>query len=74
GILFKKGKLVRKVPMEDLMDTLIQEVEILAKEKEAEANGEADTTVHADSGWEPLVPQSDQPTTLGKAIPVLPSR
>ena len=33
GILFKKGKLVRKVPMEELMDTLIEEVEQLAKEK-----------------------------------------
>ena len=36
GILFKKGKLVRKVPIEELMDTLIQEVELMAKEKEAE--------------------------------------
>lgn len=36
GILFKKGKLLRKVPAEELMETLIQEVELLAKEKEAE--------------------------------------
>ncbi|HJU06647.1 MAG TPA: flavodoxin-dependent (E)-4-hydroxy-3-methylbut-2-enyl-diphosphate synthase, partial [Nitrospiraceae bacterium] len=36
GILFKKGKLLRKVPSEELMETLIQEVEILAKEKETE--------------------------------------
>jgi (E)-4-hydroxy-3-methylbut-2-enyl-diphosphate synthase len=42
GILFKKGKLVRKVPMEELMDVLIQEVEVMAKEKEAETgNGHA---------------------------------
>ena len=40
GILFKKGKLVRKVPIEELMDTLIHEVEQLAKEKEAEGSGE----------------------------------
>ena len=72
GILFKKGKLVRKVPMEELMDTLIQEVEQLAKEKEAEGNGEA--VAHAGEGWEPLVPESAQPSTLGKAIPVLPNR
>ncbi len=39
GILFKKGKLVRKVPMEELMDRLIEEVESLAKEKEAEEAG-----------------------------------
>src|SRR6476646_988224 len=28
---FKKGKLVRKVPIEELMDTLIYEVELMAK-------------------------------------------
>ncbi|TKS61485.1 MAG: 4-hydroxy-3-methylbut-2-en-1-yl diphosphate synthase [Nitrospira sp.] len=70
GILFKKGKLVRKVPMEELMDTLIQEVEQLAKEKEAEGSGEA--VAHATKdGWEQLVPQSDEPSTRGKEIPVL---
>jgi (E)-4-hydroxy-3-methylbut-2-enyl-diphosphate synthase len=71
GILFKKGKLVRKVAMDELMDTLIQEIEILAKEKEAEEKGEADPAVRAHSEWEPLVPHSDQPSTLGKEIPVL---
>ena len=40
GILFKKGKLVRKVPIADLMECLIEEVEQMAKEKEAE--GDAD--------------------------------
>jgi len=73
GILFKKGKLVRKVPLEELMDTLIQEVEQLAKEKEAEGNGEA-VVASAGNAWEPLTPQSDQPSTLGKEIPVLPRR
>ncbi|MBH0194967.1 MAG: hypothetical protein HP494_05045 [Nitrospira sp.] len=73
GILFKKGKLVRKVPMEELMDTLIQEVEQLAKEKEAEGNGET-VAPAATEGWEPLSPESDRPSTLGKEIPVLPSR
>jgi (E)-4-hydroxy-3-methylbut-2-enyl-diphosphate synthase len=69
GILFKKGKLVRKVPIEELMDTLIQEVELMAKEKDAEENGEA--AVHSNGGWESIIPQSDQPATLGKEIPVL---
>lgn len=70
GILFKKGKLVRKVPIEELMDTLIQEVEQLAKEKEVEGSGEA--VAHAtEDGWERLVPQSDEPSTRGKEIPVL---
>ena len=73
GILFKKGKLVRKVPMDELMDTLIMEVEQLAKEKEAEGSGEPAASVAA-SGWESLIPQGDQPTTLGKEIPVLPHR
>ncbi|OQW31852.1 MAG: 4-hydroxy-3-methylbut-2-en-1-yl diphosphate synthase [Nitrospira sp. HN-bin3] len=73
GILFKKGKLVRKVPMEELMDTLIVEVEQLAKEKEAEGNGEPVAAVATD-GWEPLIPRGDQPSTLGKEIPVLPHR
>ena len=70
GILFKKGKLVRKVPMEELMDTLIHEVEIMAKEKEAEGSGDA--SAHGnEAGWEPLAPEADQPSTLGKVIPVL---
>lgn len=73
GILFKKGKLVRKVPMEELMDTLIQEVEQLAKEKEAEGNGEVAASADT-NGWESLAPQSDRPSTLGKEIPVLPHR
>jgi len=73
GILFKKGKLVRKVPMEELMDTLIVEVEQLAKEKEAESNGEASASVSS-NGWESMEPQSDHPSTLGKEIPVLPLR
>ncbi len=72
GILFKKGKLVRKVPMDELMDTLIQEVELLAKEKEAEQTGEAGAA--PSTNWEPLVPQSDQLSTLGKEIPVYPHK
>lgn len=73
GILFKKGKLVRKVPIEELMDTLIVEVEQLAKEKEAEGSSEPAASIAA-NGWEPLIPQGDQPSTLGKEIPVLPHR
>jgi (E)-4-hydroxy-3-methylbut-2-enyl-diphosphate synthase len=73
GILFKKGKLVRKVPMEELMDTLIQEVELLAKEKETENNCEATASVPS-NGWESLEPQSNHPSTLGREIPVLPRR
>jgi (E)-4-hydroxy-3-methylbut-2-enyl-diphosphate synthase len=74
GILFKKGKLVRKVPMPELMDTLLQEVEILAKEKEAEETAESEAATPAGGGWEPLIPPSDQTSTLGKEIPVLSNR
>src|SRR5918993_599787 len=66
GILFKKGKLVRKVPMEELMDTLIHEVELLAKEKDAESAGEPVSP--SSEGWEALPGQSDR--TAGKEIPV----
>ena len=67
GILFKKGKLVRKVPMDELMDTLIHEVEQLAKEKEAEASGES-AAAPSNEEWETL-PGPD--ATRGKEIPVL---
>lgn len=73
GILFKKGKLVRKVPLDQLMDTLIQEVELLAKEKEAEASGQTPAEP-AQGEWEPITPDAEQPSTLGREIPVLPNR
>ena len=72
GILFKKGKLVRKVPIEELMDTLIYEVELMAKEKDAEGNGAV--IASSNEGWESMLPQSDDPSTRGKEIPVLPNR
>lgn len=67
GILFKKGKLLRKVPSEELMETLIQEVEILAKEKEAE--GAVETAAP-----EPSFESADPPSSLVREIPVLPNR
>ncbi|HNP28241.1 MAG TPA: flavodoxin-dependent (E)-4-hydroxy-3-methylbut-2-enyl-diphosphate synthase [Nitrospirales bacterium] len=36
GILFKKGKLYKRVPSEELLDTLIEEVELMAKEQGGE--------------------------------------
>lgn len=79
GILFKKGKLVRKVPMAELMDTLIAEVEVMAKEKEAEAptaHSPAATQGHAstDALWNGSTYASDSDSTLRREIPVLPSR
>jgi hypothetical protein len=36
--VFKKGKLYKRVPSEELMDTLIEEVEAMAKEQDAEGS------------------------------------
>ncbi len=83
GILFKKGKLVRKVPMEELMDTLIQEVELLAKEKEAEGAGDSLAPVAVSGGdgeptWKAAGLIQDHPSThrstSSREIPVLPSK
>ena len=73
GILFKKGKLVRKVPMPELMDCLIEEVELMAKEKEAEGAGS--DCGEFDSRESLRSPDSDtQPSTLSREIPVLPNK
>ncbi|MGQ0811795.1 MAG: flavodoxin-dependent (E)-4-hydroxy-3-methylbut-2-enyl-diphosphate synthase [Nitrospiraceae bacterium] len=77
GILFKKGKLVRKVPMEELMETLIQEVEVLAKEKEAEDSGDAEPS-HANGKnsqtHEPSIPLIASAPSTSREIPVLPNK
>ena len=79
GILFKKGKLMRKVPLEELMDTLIHEVELLAKEKEAEAAGGTHETAassdgQAEPGWELIGHAPDEHSTIVRDIPVLPTK
>ena len=67
GILFKKGKLVRKVPSEVLLETLVQEVEALAKEKEAENGQTAPVPSKA------IPPANDLPQDSPKVIPVVPA-
>ncbi|WP_447986343.1 flavodoxin-dependent (E)-4-hydroxy-3-methylbut-2-enyl-diphosphate synthase [Nitrospira sp. Nam74] len=71
GILFKKGKLVRKVPMAELMECLIQEVDQMAKEKEAEDTDSMPSSNgrHAGFTWDPT--DAPIPSTLGREIPVL---
>jgi len=75
GILFKKGKLLRKVPSEELMETLIQEVELLAKEKAAE---ETDDTppAHGNGGSTPSPHHSanESSSSLTRDLPVLPQK
>jgi (E)-4-hydroxy-3-methylbut-2-enyl-diphosphate synthase len=76
GILFKKGKLVRRVPMAELMDTLIEEVELMAKEREAEgANGAPASERNGGARHEtaaPPAPPASAPSS--RELPVLPNR
>ena len=52
------------------MDTLIREVELLAKEKEAEGgtahDGEAMEDAHAEAGWELIGHATDEHSTIVK--------
>ena len=75
GILFKKGKLLRKVRTEELMETLIQEVELLAKEKAAEETDETPAT-HGNGGSTPSPHHSadESPSSLTRDLPVLPNK
>src|SRR5436309_976224 len=79
GILFKKGKLVSKVPIEELMDRLIEEVELLAKEREAEEGSEGPAADTANGGnieqkSAHSFQQGQQSSTSGREIPVLPNK
>src|SRR5438034_6628048 len=79
GILFKKGKLLRKVPSAELMETLIREVELLAKEKEAEEAGEEKLASAATPGNGGTVQSllgkpSDSQTSITRDLPILPNK
>ena len=66
GILFKKGKLVKKVPSEELIDRLVEEVEIMANETDEETA--ASLASLPDFHETAVLPDSDQ------ELPVLPSQ
>lgn len=66
GILFKKGKLVKKVPAEELIDRLIEEVEIMANETDEETSA----SVASLPDCEELLSFSSS----NREIPVLPNR
>ena len=79
GILFKKGKLLRKVPAEELMETLIREVELLAKEKAAEEAGEEKLASAATPGNGGTVQSllgkpSDSQSSITRDLPILPNK
>ena len=71
GIVFKKGKPYKRVPSEELMDILIEEVEAMAKEQEAESSG---SSVSSSSPSTPplkeLLLASARPSS--REIPMLP--
>jgi (E)-4-hydroxy-3-methylbut-2-enyl-diphosphate synthase len=77
GILFKKGKLIRKVPMAELMECLIEEVDQMAKEKEAEDSGGSPAALRANGSQgrshQSSVALDDAPSTI-REIPVLPNK
>jgi (E)-4-hydroxy-3-methylbut-2-enyl-diphosphate synthase len=77
GILFKKGKLVRKVPIADLMECLIEEVDQMAKEKEAEGSSAVPAEHHANGSNgrspQPSMALDHAPSTI-REIPVLPNK
>ena len=77
GILFKKGQLVSKIPSEELMDTLVKEVEILAKEKEAEMEQAtpptSETIGPVTERLRPSVSTERDSSQRSNVIPVLPT-
>src|SRR5436853_934480 len=79
GIIFKKGKLVCTIPTEELMDRLIAEVELLAKEKEAEeaSEGPPAAAANGENGEQRSAlsyQQGQQPPSSGRESPVLPNK
>ena len=72
GILFKKGKLVKKVPSEELMDVLIDEVELMALEQNNSPKDEEGASFFA-SHASPDAVASDG-ASASRDLPVLPSR
>src|SRR5947208_7294501 len=71
GILFKKGKLLRKVPAEELLDTLLAEIEIMAKEKEAELYGDGNGNANGENGEPTAGPIPATGHSGNKEIPLL---
>ncbi|MDH5575339.1 MAG: flavodoxin-dependent (E)-4-hydroxy-3-methylbut-2-enyl-diphosphate synthase [Nitrospirota bacterium] len=75
GILFKKGKLYKRVPSEELLDTLIEEVELMAKEQNGErASGHASEASEGVAMNLPPMEDLSLPSlrSSSREIPVLP--
>jgi (E)-4-hydroxy-3-methylbut-2-enyl-diphosphate synthase len=70
GIVFKKGKLYKRVPSEELMDTLIEEVEAMAKEQDAEGQSGSVPQLSPSLPLKEMSLASPRPSS--REIPVLP--
>ncbi len=71
GILFKKGKLVKKVPSEQLMDVLIEEVELMALEQNDSREETSSSSSSSSSDAFQVAAPSDTPN---RELPVFSSR
>src|SRR5437899_12209216 len=71
GILFKHGKLIRKVKSEELLDTLLAEIEIMAKEKEAELYGDGNGNANGEHDEPTARPIPATGHSGNKEIPLL---
>lgn len=70
GILFKQGKLVKKVPSEELMQTLIDEVEQMVRERGEDPFPQ---TISVGAPFPTPQPPSSITSSLGRELPVLPN-
>ncbi len=74
GILFKKGERIAKVPMDQLMERLIEEVEQMAKEQEAETPAE-DKPAGNGNGRDSAKPaNTPEQSSKSRTIPILNQR
>ncbi len=71
GILFKKGERIAKVPMDQLMERLIEEVEQMAKEQEAETPAEGKSASDGNGHDVPQPTPTAEPSAKSREIPLV---
>lgn len=74
GILFKKGQRIAKVPMDQLMERLIEEVEQMAKEQDAEAPAEGGPASDGNGHDTPTPAPTAGSSSKSRRIPILNQR
>lgn len=75
GIVFKKGKLHKRVPEAELLDTLIQEVELMAQEQDSNGptGSDPNSQVNSSKNSSHRLSFSDRESSQ-REIPVLPAK